>query len=107
MKKFSSFYQEKKDISDVKIASYKKIKKYFVLSTTVDPVLAEDFLLTILRSYSKFPLDDAIILRKKVPFYTAEVRDFIEWRTLDYLKQIPIFCWIFVFALCGVTDEKI
>ena len=107
MKKFTHLFQEKKSISDVSIRCYKKPKKAFILFTTIDPVLAKDFLLVIFRSYPKFPLDEALIMRKKVPFYAAEVRDFIEWKTLDRFEQIPLFFWIFVFALCGVMDEKV
>ena len=112
MKKFTSIYKEKfselleGEMAGVKIMYYKKAKEYFVLSKRLVRFY-ENFLLLIMRSYPTFGIDEVVIYRKEIPFYTAEVKDFLEEMMLDYIEQIPIFFWVFSLALHAVVYEKV
>jgi len=106
MKKFSVICQKKEHISGAKVECH----------NIAGPTLFLDVdearhILEILKSYRTFLLERVVIFRKIIPFYMGEVSLFLEGKVLKEavlsIWEAPLFLWIFIFALCSLTDEKI
>ncbi|MDL1957005.1 MAG: hypothetical protein LWW95_08195 [Candidatus Desulfofervidus auxilii] len=101
MRKFSAIFQEKENISKVRIIHKKGITDLFFSVKGYDPKRFSKYIYEIFKGSPKF--FDIKLFRKRIPFYSIEIRDFLALN----IKKIPIFFWIFIFALCGVAYEKI